>query len=70
MAAAHNPQSTPPDRLDRIEEALAFTDRTTEQLSEEIAALNKAMRDLTRRMAALEDRLGKALEKPPESDEK
>jgi uncharacterized coiled-coil protein SlyX len=71
MSADHNPQSQQAaERLARLEESLAFTERAVEQLSEEIATLGRAVRDVNRRIAALEDRLGKALEKPSEDEER
>lgn len=57
----------PEARLNRIEENVAFTEKSVEDLSSEIADLNRRMQQLTKRLAALEDRLAKALE-PDEPD--
>lgn len=65
-----NPQSPagPPNpadpRLTRLEEHAAFTEHTVDQLSTEIAALNKRLLELTKKMATLEARLTKLLEEP------
>ncbi|MCC5824339.1 MAG: SlyX family protein [Phycisphaerales bacterium] len=47
-----------PDRLTRLEEAVGFIDHTANQLSGEIAALNREVAHLTRRLESLERRLG------------
>ena len=44
-------------RLVRLEEAVGFADHTTQQLSTEIAALNREVSGLARRLASLERRL-------------
>lgn len=44
-------------RLTRLEEAVGFTDRTGEQLNEQIVALNREVGSLSRRLASLERRL-------------
>lgn len=60
----NNPHDTlPPDRLARVEENLAFTEHNVDQLSEEIRALGQRMQETLRRIDAIEQRLGKALEK-------
>lgn len=46
-------------RLDRIEEHAAFTERTVEQLGEEIAEINRRVRELLKRLEGLESRLGR-----------
>jgi uncharacterized coiled-coil protein SlyX len=46
-------------RLDRVEESLAFTERAVEQLSTEIADMNRRVQALTRRIALIEQRLEK-----------
>lgn len=51
----------PPDnteRLNRIEESIGFVDHTANQLSGEIAVLNREVAALARRLASLERRLG------------
>jgi uncharacterized coiled-coil protein SlyX len=65
MSAHASPDQSPDSdaRLARVEEALGFTERTVEQLSGEIADINKRLQSLAKRLAALEDRLG-ALEDP------
>jgi uncharacterized coiled-coil protein SlyX len=50
-------------RLERVEEGLAFTERTVEQLSAEMAELHRRVRDLGRKLAAMEERLGKVVER-------
>ncbi len=50
-------------RLDRLEESLAFTERAVEQLSTEIADINRRVQVITRRLAQIEQRLDK-----PQSD--
>jgi uncharacterized coiled-coil protein SlyX len=56
MAAHHDPRDHE-TRLNRLEEAVGFADRTGEQLSEQIVALNREMGSLSRRLANLERRL-------------
>ncbi len=41
-------------RMDNIEEASVFADRRTEQLSEEIAELNKRLHEASKRIERLE----------------
>lgn len=63
-ARSHPSQTRPgrgghPDdtRLTRLEEAVGFVDHTAQQLSTEIAALNREVSGLARRLASLERRL-------------
>lgn len=56
--ARHDPLD---GRLMRLEEHVAFTEHTVEQLSQEIIDLNKRLAETTRRLALLESRLGKVL---------
>ncbi len=44
-------------RLLHVEESLGFTDRTVEQLSEQIVALHREVGQLSRRLSSLERRL-------------
>lgn len=53
-------------RLTTLEEHAAFTERTVEQLSSEVAELGKRIHTLAARVEALEARLRKALEPPAE----
>jgi uncharacterized coiled-coil protein SlyX len=55
--AAHDDPHGHDRRLTRLEEAVGFTDRTGEQLSEQIVALNREVGSLSRRLANLERRL-------------
>ncbi len=55
-------------RLDRVEEHLAFAEHTVDQLSEEIRALNTRMMEAIRRIDALERRLGRVVEKISSDD--
>lgn len=58
------------DRLTRIEEALGFSERSGEQLSEEIRALGERVAAITRRLDALERRLAAPGTAPaPESED-
>ncbi len=62
MATAGQSQSMSADdrgRLDRVEEGLAFTERAVEQLSTEIADINRRVQLVTRRLALIEQRLEK-----------
>ena len=45
------------ERIEKLELAAGYADRTIEVLSEEIAQLNKAMNTITRRLDRLESRL-------------
>jgi len=58
--------TVPPDdsleqRLIRIEEQAAFMERAAEQLSSETAEVNSRLQALTRRIEALEHRLGRII---------
>lgn len=53
----------PTDRLNRVEENLAFAEHSVDQLSDEIRVLTKRLHDTIRRLDAIEQRLGKVLEK-------
>ncbi len=55
--AAHEPPHEYDRRLTRLEEAVGFTDRTGEQLNEQIVALTREIGSLSRRLASLERRL-------------
>lgn len=55
----------PPDDLSRVQESLAFTERTVEQLSGEIAELNRRLAEMQARVLRLERRLDR-VESPPE----
>jgi len=46
-------------RVAKLEEHAAYSERTIEQLSAEIAELNRRCRQLTQRLASLEERFGK-----------
>lgn len=61
---AHSPRdpTSGDTRVQRLEEHAAFTEHTVEQLSGEIADLNKRMAELLKRLQSLEGRLGKALD--------
>jgi uncharacterized coiled-coil protein SlyX len=63
-----NPGSDPASRLDRVEESLGYTERTVEQLSAEIADLNKRLQALTKRLASLEAGLSKLQGSEDEGD--
>ena len=54
------------ERIGRLEESLAFTERTVEQLSGEIAEMNWRLQAMGKRLAALEERLTKLAETPEE----
>ena len=44
-------------RVEKVEEHCAFTERTVEQLSEEVKLLNERVRQVMKRMDGLERRL-------------
>ena len=46
-------------RIERVEEALAFAERTIDQLSGEIADMNKRIAAMGKKIAGLEERIGK-----------
>jgi uncharacterized coiled-coil protein SlyX len=60
--AVNEPESS---RLQRLEEAHGFAERAIEQLSEEIASLNRRLAAMQVSLRAVEGRL-KALSEPPE----
>jgi uncharacterized coiled-coil protein SlyX len=45
------------DRIQRLEESIAFSDHTTTELNSEIQQLNKTVLDLLQRLNRLESRL-------------
>ena len=47
-----------------MEESLAFTERAVEQLSGEIAEMNRRLQAIGKRLASLEERLSKMSEAP------
>jgi uncharacterized coiled-coil protein SlyX len=59
-------------RLDKVEELQSFADRTAEQLSEQMVALERNLREVDGRLRRLEERLGQLDERveriplPPE----
>lgn len=54
-------------RLERLEEAVLFAERSGEQLSESLADLSRRLEAVTQRLARLEDRLGRVEVRAPES---
>ncbi len=63
------PQATPPaDRVSRLEEHAAFTERAVEQLSQEIAAINRRLHTAVTRLGTLEARVAKLLSEPEPDD--
>lgn len=59
------------DRVERLETHASFAEHTTDQLSDEIAQLNKRLHSLTTRMDLLEERLRRMLsppDAPPDAD--
>lgn len=69
MPSDRSSTPNPSERLDRVEESLGYTDRTVEQLSAEIADMNKRMQALTKRLAVLEAGLEKMKETGEEEEE-
>jgi uncharacterized coiled-coil protein SlyX len=57
-----------PDRLRRLEESHGFAEHALEQLSAEMATMNRRLAELTARVARLETRLQR-LAAPPEASE-
>ena len=47
------------ERMNRIEESVAFAERTVEELSEQVAALGRAIERMLKRVEAIESRLGR-----------
>jgi uncharacterized coiled-coil protein SlyX len=60
---------SPEERIVRLEEAAAFADRASEELSGEVARAFEMIARLEARLRALEEGLRKAGEDAPESDE-
>ncbi|QOI99582.1 MAG: hypothetical protein HRU70_03445 [Phycisphaeraceae bacterium] len=56
------------DRLRRLEENQGFTDHAVDQLRLALEAVERRVRDLSRSLAALEDRLARADTPPPGAD--
>jgi septal ring factor EnvC (AmiA/AmiB activator) len=55
-----DPQPDPlAQRLDKFEELQSFADRRTDQLSEQMAALERKLREVEARLRRLEDGLGR-----------
>lgn len=74
MSASPPPADLPGDpdldrRLLQVEEAAAFTDHTVEQLSAEVAELNRRLRELTQRTESLERRLTGVVEEMEKKEE-
>ncbi|MBX3404638.1 MAG: SlyX family protein [Phycisphaeraceae bacterium] len=66
--ANHNPADELVARITRLEEAAAFAQHESEQLSSEIAALGKRLAELSRRIDTIEQREAARqtdLEEPP-----
>ena len=51
------PERSESDRIEKLEEASAYADRTVEQLSAEVFELNKKLEKANARIARLESRL-------------
>ncbi len=64
-----NPTPDIRQRVDRLEESQGYTERTVEQLSAEIADMNKRMQVMGKRLAALEAGLQKLKETGEEEGE-
>lgn len=56
-------------RIQRLEEAVGFSEHTIEQLNEQVLALSARLEQLVRRLAATEARLAKLTEAAPPVDE-
>lgn len=54
---AHPAPDNPVERLNRVEEAAAFTDRSVELLTEQLLDLDRRMRQLASRLETIESRL-------------
>lgn len=64
MAEQNDPQLIRlEERLTRLEEIVGFAEHANEQLSEEIRTLGSRVRELTRRIDAMEARLGGVAER-------
>ena len=57
------------ERVQRVEEAQVFTERTVEELSETVRDAFARIEALTRRLSALEDRLGAMEEREAGEDD-
>jgi uncharacterized coiled-coil protein SlyX len=51
------PDSTPDDRLLKLEESQAFSDHKVDQLAQQILALNQRLTEVLKRLGAIETRL-------------
>lgn len=69
MPTDHPSTPNPSERLDRLEESHGYTERTVEQLSAEIADMNKRMQAMGKRLAALEAGLTKLQQGEEEVEE-
>jgi len=69
LVSGVEPTNGDPLRVTRLEENAAFTERTIESLSSEIAELNRRMKQLTDRLASMEQRIVKMMEEPEEIGE-
>jgi uncharacterized coiled-coil protein SlyX len=56
------------DRLTRVEESVGFVERATDQLSGEIAELNRRIAEAARRLDALERRVRALAADAPDED--
>ena len=69
--ATHNPADELAARITRLEEAAAFAQHESEQLSAEVAALGRRVLELSRRLDAMEQREAARRageEQPPEAE--
>ncbi len=57
-----------PARLQRIEESQGFAERTIEELSAEIAGLNRRLAEAQSRLLRVESRLQQLLEPPGDAE--
>ena len=57
------------DRLRDLQEAQAFAEHRTDQISVEVLALSRRIEELSRRLASLERRLDEALSPPDEGEQ-
>jgi hypothetical protein len=51
------PDSTPDDRLLKLEESQAFSDHKVDQLAQQILALNQRLTEVLKRLGTIETRL-------------
>lgn len=56
------------DRLTRVEEHLGFTEHAAEQLSAEIATINRRVKEIADRLGRIEQRLAKTAEPDEDPD--